>query len=49
MKINNIMMGKMVVAFACLLLLSACGGSNSDATQLASWDNMYYYDVELPQ
>jgi hypothetical protein len=48
MKINNIIMGKMFVAVACLLLLSACG-SNSDSTQLASWDNMYYYDVELPQ
>jgi uncharacterized protein YceK len=42
------MMKNIALACLCMLTLSACG-STVESTQMASWDSMYYYDVDMPQ
>ncbi len=57
--LNNVLRGlinmktvkitKLFFSLSCLMLLAACGSSSDNTQQLASWDNMYYYDVDMPK
>jgi uncharacterized lipoprotein YmbA len=38
---------KKCLAVVCLMMLAACG-STDNSTQFASWDDMYYYGVDMP-
>ncbi|TAE33236.1 MAG: hypothetical protein EAY65_05565 [Alphaproteobacteria bacterium] len=42
--IGGSMIKSCVVLILGTFMLSACGSSNAQQAQYASWDNMYYYD-----